>query len=248
MGIAYNTSIVTNGLVFALDAANTRSYAGSGNAAYALLGGYSGTLSNGVGFTSADNGSFVFDGTNDYINFTERTVETELQYNTPFTISILCYITENSVAGHILNNRLVDASGVNYCGWVIMQNDGYIWCLIGGYPGGSAGWRQVSISTGSFDSLVYNKWCQIVFLNTGIAGEQKIFLNGVNHTSSASDFSNPPYTINYSNGSSRLYIGYGALNEHPTSARVSQVMIYNRALTQQEIKQNYNATKKRYGL
>jgi hypothetical protein len=68
MGIAYNTSIVSDGLVFALDAANSRSYSGSGTTANALIGGIGGTLVNGVGFTSTNNGSFVFDGTNDYIN------------------------------------------------------------------------------------------------------------------------------------------------------------------------------------
>ena len=67
MAIAYNTSIVTDGLVFALDAANSRCYSGSGITFDGLIGGIGGTLVNGVGFSSANNGSFFFDGTNDYI-------------------------------------------------------------------------------------------------------------------------------------------------------------------------------------
>ena len=43
MGIAYNTSIVTSGLVYALDAGNTRSYSGSGITANSLVGGIGGT-------------------------------------------------------------------------------------------------------------------------------------------------------------------------------------------------------------
>ena len=73
MAVGYNPSIVSDGLVFFLDAANTRSYSGSGNTANGLIGGINGTLVNGVGFTSSNNGSFVFDGTNDYVDFPSYT-------------------------------------------------------------------------------------------------------------------------------------------------------------------------------
>ena len=248
MAIYSGVNVNASGLVFSLDASSNRSYIGSGTTTVDLTAGASANLVNGVGFTSSNGGSFVFDGTNDYIAFSSRTTNLEFQYSSAFTVSIFCYITENSDTGHIINNRFSDAAGPNYCGWVIMQTGGYIWCLIGGYPNGSFGWRQVTISTSSFSSLVYNKWCQITLLNTGVAGEQKIYLNGVDHTNSASDYSNPPYTINYSNGNSRLYIGYGALGEHPTSSQVSQVQIYNRALSAQEIKNNFEATRDRYGI
>ena len=73
MGIAYNTSIVTSGLVFSIDAGNVRSYSGSGITAYGLVGGLGGTLVNGVGFTSSNSGTFSFDGSNDYINIPTTT-------------------------------------------------------------------------------------------------------------------------------------------------------------------------------
>ena len=56
MGIAYNTSLVTNGLVFALDPVNARSYSGSGNTAYSLNNNITLSLNNGTGFTSTNNG------------------------------------------------------------------------------------------------------------------------------------------------------------------------------------------------
>jgi hypothetical protein len=67
MALSHSPSIATSGLVFHLDAANRRSYSGSGITANGLVGGIGGTLVNGVGFTSSNNGSFTFDGTNDYI-------------------------------------------------------------------------------------------------------------------------------------------------------------------------------------
>ena len=66
MAVGYNPSIVSDGLVFFLDPANKRSYSGSGLTANGLVGGIGGALVNGVGFTSSNNGSFFFDGSNDY--------------------------------------------------------------------------------------------------------------------------------------------------------------------------------------
>ena len=67
MGLAHSPSVISDGLVFYLDAANRRSYSGSGLTVNGLIGGIDGTLINGVGFTSTYGGSFTFDGTNDQI-------------------------------------------------------------------------------------------------------------------------------------------------------------------------------------
>jgi len=69
MGLAHSPSIIADGLVFYLDAANTRSYSGSGLTVNGLVGGIGGSLVNGVGFTSSNNGSFIFDGSDDGIYF-----------------------------------------------------------------------------------------------------------------------------------------------------------------------------------
>ena len=52
--------------------------------------------------------------------------------------------------------------------------------------------------------------------------------------------------VNSSTGN--LYIGCTAPAEETFNGRISMVQIYNRALTQLEIQQNYVATKGRYGL
>jgi hypothetical protein len=77
MGISYNPRIVTDGLVLALDAGNTKSYPGSGTAWTDLSGrGNTGTLVNGPTYSSANGGSIVFDGVNDYVQFTSTPVQT----------------------------------------------------------------------------------------------------------------------------------------------------------------------------
>ena len=63
MALNHSPSIVTNGLVLCLDAANTKSYPGSGTTWTDISGnGTSGTLTNGPVFNSANLGYFVFDG------------------------------------------------------------------------------------------------------------------------------------------------------------------------------------------
>ena len=58
MALSHSPNLVTNNLVFHFDAANTRSYAGSGVTINSLIGVFNGSLVNGAGFTSTNGGSF----------------------------------------------------------------------------------------------------------------------------------------------------------------------------------------------
>ena len=65
MAVGYNPRIVTDGLVLALDAANTKSYGGSGTTWTDLNGrGNDGTIS---GATYNSDGYFSFDSTDDLV-------------------------------------------------------------------------------------------------------------------------------------------------------------------------------------
>jgi hypothetical protein len=70
MGLSHSPSIITQNLVLCLDAANPKSYPGSGTTWTDLSGnGNTGTLVNGVGYNSGNLGSLSFDGVNDYVNY-----------------------------------------------------------------------------------------------------------------------------------------------------------------------------------
>ena len=79
MAFSFSPRIVTDGLVLYLDAANQRSYPGSGTTWSDISrGGNNGTLVNGPTFDPGNGGSIVFDGVDDYvsipdINFTTAT-------------------------------------------------------------------------------------------------------------------------------------------------------------------------------
>ena len=68
-GFANNAPIVTDGLVFYVDAGNNKSYPGSGTTCTDLVGGNDGTLTNGPTFNSANGGNILFDGSNDRLIF-----------------------------------------------------------------------------------------------------------------------------------------------------------------------------------
>ncbi len=247
MGIDVGPIEVTDGLVFHIDVGNTRSYSGSGNTAYDLVS--SGTtyaLTNGPTFSSSNGGAIVFDGANDFLYNSVRSVTTEFQYNSAFTIVVWAKITENTAEGYLVNNRTQDTSGTQYTGWGLIHAGGLILGFVGGYPSNTYSWRRVSSGFEVFNNSVYNKWAHITYVNNGTAGQQKIYINGENATNAASDDTTPPYTVDYSGGTHRIYIGYDGTQTHPLTGNIAQVQIYNRALTAQEIFQNYNATKGRY--
>jgi len=77
MSLGHSPSIVLPGLVLCLDAANTKSYPGSGTTWTDLSGnGNNGTLVNGVGYSGDNLGSLSFDGSNDYVQFSTVSVQT----------------------------------------------------------------------------------------------------------------------------------------------------------------------------
>ena len=86
MSFSYSPKVVTDGLVLYLDAANPKSYV-SGSTAWndVSRGGNNGTLTNGPTFNSANGGSIVFDGVNDYVAL--GNISSLILANNQFTIS-----------------------------------------------------------------------------------------------------------------------------------------------------------------
>ena len=245
MGIAYNTSIVTNGLVFALDAANSRSYSGSGLTANGLVGGIGGTLVNGVGFSSANNGSFFFDGTNDQIS----TADIDLSSTNKVTVS--CWVKalnyrEVSNSSNIVFEFSSDFNS-NIGSFVAAFADGSginsgLYPVILGIR--SPGYNYAGYSKTLVNDLSWHHWGCI--FDTSLSGNETIlYIDGVSRAAVIT----PLQSDNSSNfGNYKLFIGNRDSSSYPANCNIGQIQVYNRALTAQEIRQNYNATKKRYGL
>ena len=70
-GFANNAPIVTDGLVFYVDAGNSKSYPGSGTTWTDLIGGNKGSLTNmdATNHSSTNGGIFTFDGGDEYVDY-----------------------------------------------------------------------------------------------------------------------------------------------------------------------------------
>ena len=222
-----------DGLVFSIDAGNSRCYSGSGNTAFGLIGGIGGTLVNGVGFTSSNSGSFVFDGTNDFINIPG------IEINTSFTIGMY-FLSLSDNRTNIITGKY---AGGTTDFWIGTTNSGgpyKAWFSI------TDGANPNKLETTSYN-LTTGVWYYITAVynnNNNSTYTASLYMNGVLQQSLTGGlgFSNPTgnYTIgNYSIGTPFSAYFQGNLGCHH---------YYNRALTAAEVKQNYNATKKRYGL
>ena len=227
MGIAYNTSIVTNGLSFSIDAANTRSYVGSGLTINGLVGGLGGTLVNGVGFTSSNNGSFVFDGTNDFLNCGNF-----LDDPSDFTVTVWQKSTLRFYQLIVAKVNDVDAGP----GWAMHAGD-FIWGVAAFSQTNATNWKLFYTGKMVDDGLWHH--LAAVYVNKLVTG---IYVDGISYPfTTLSDG-----TLTSMSNPLNVRIGTNQINEYMFRGNISQVQLYNRSLTAQEIIQNYNATKGRY--
>jgi hypothetical protein len=86
-GFANNAPIVTDGLVFYVDAGNGLSYPGSGTTWYNLVGSNNGTFPNGHTYSSDNGGAIVFDGTNEHVVLDQTISLTDFTITAAFKIT-----------------------------------------------------------------------------------------------------------------------------------------------------------------
>ena len=231
MGAYGGPDIVTDGLVYALDAANSRSYSGSGTSATDLTGdSTSTTLVNGVGYSSNDLGYFDFDGVDDRI----RIVYAAQPATSGITVIAWVYPDEDATTGGRSRGSAWGGPGAMYLG--LWPNSS---------TGSSAVHAGVQTSSGrptiQTGTIYTNQWSMLAMCYDG--SNTKTYLNG-ELIGTVSQTGNISYNTNY-------YVGtYNDLGDsnHNWPGRISYATMYNRGLNATEIKQNYNAIKSRYNL
>jgi hypothetical protein len=216
MGIDYNNIIVSDGLVLYLDAANTRSYSGSGTSSNSLVGGIGATLVNGVGFTSSNNGAFTFDGSNDYINFGNSSA-----------------VQQSS--GTLSAWAKASSPGGGYRGIIAKQGAYglfYTDSVLVAYDWAADAPRSTGVN------IADNTWKNVVLTyQSGVSNGTRIYINGVSVLTT---------TITVLNQTGNLFGGAEANAGQYAACQISLFNMYNRALSATEVLQNYNATKGRY--
>jgi hypothetical protein len=244
MAVFKNSSpIVTDGLVLYLDAGNVKSYPTTGTTWTDLSGVISGgTLINGPTFNPSNNGSIVFDGTNDYVDCGNSTI---VQLTAAITIDV--WLKVNTASN--FTTAAAKSNGATG-GWTIqlrnLVNEWRFWVNFGVNVLGNGtnnGWYYASYPKNWND----NNWHNFVGMWDGSTKTVRVYIDGIQGTFNAGG--NPSgESNNIGNYNGSVVIGSETGGNNPLNGNVSSFRIYNRALTASEVLQNYNATKQRYNL
>ena len=220
MGAAGGPNIVEDGLVLALDAANAKSYPGSGTTWTDLTSNSNdGTLTNGPTFDSGNGGTLVFDGSNDYVGTTYNGITGTASR----TISVWFYpdISQNKeVLGY--------GAQVSKQMWDVLLYNGKVGIHL--YSSGAE--AGVNYTVGAWQCVTFT------YTHPTITS----YMNGtLGTTATHSD-------INTGAGALKIGTGRYTANYNYFDGKIGHVSMYNRALSASEVLQNYNALKRRFGL
>jgi hypothetical protein len=238
-------NIVSDGLVFYLDAGSPNSYRSDFRTIWKDISGFnnSGSLINGPTYNTANGGSILFDGLDDYANL--ESVRTQvLTYTTAVTFDIIFNMSQwvnSSYNGVLVLGRNPDPGGGSQS-YLVSSID--VSGLFLAFFGNSDGTRGSTIASPSQiqTNTVYN------FTMTYNSGVCNLYQNG----SLVSTATNSTSTI-YNTNQNNFYIGGDSRYSPGSSGRyfngfVYNTKIYNRALSASEVLQNYNALKSRFSL
>ena len=234
--VTYHGGLVTDGLILHLDAARKPSYPGSGNVWYDLTSNqYTGSLVNGTTFEKNRNsGTFSFDGSNDFVDFGII----EQAPSGPANRTIQAWIKDESILDYSL---LASFSGYGYdrggAGKLFMF-------AVGGTDFNN---RKLLIWTNSLNYISTHVLDRNLWTNVAVTVTQgtnypriTVYKNGVADSGGEKNI-DTINTLSYT-------IGHSNQTYSPFRGQISHNTLYNRALSAEEVLQNYNALKGRFGL
>ena len=221
---------VSNGLVFSVDPSNWYTYPKYGTSVYDLEQNAIGTMGGNIVYDSLTAGGvFRLDGNADYVDFGK----TPNNFPTG-DISVFLWIrpTTLSVGWNILLTKWFQD----------VSTGGYYDFHYGLYPIGSLLYQNLWTTTQSnlfgATALATNTWYQLGFTISG--GNMQMYMNGQTDGALRTN-SRTNYT------QSNLWLGDARAGVGGLIGNIGSVLIYNRGITADEVLQNFNATKHKYG-
>jgi hypothetical protein len=234
-------NIVTNGLILNLDAANTKSYISGSTSWVDLSRGNNGTLVNGSTFSSLNGGSIVFDGVDDCVLLPQSTPN---QTYGNYSFSLWLSFTTTRDSSSTSNSMIMEAQNT-----LLGGVDNYLYALSNATVAGTNGrigfqtFNPLSVLYSTTNNWIGGRWYNIVCTYNISNSKQSIYVNGVleNFTTIASCYFN-----------TNTYFSLGAYTSPPRiwffNGRIGRFDIYIKTLSDDEVLQNYNAHKSRFGL
>jgi hypothetical protein len=231
--------IVKDGLVLWLDANDKTSYPGTGTTWRDLSrGGNNGTLTNGPTYNSENGGSIVFDGVDD-----NAILGNVLNLGTG-DMTINSWINLASLNTYQVIYSKAFYGGQNYRYSFGVFNDNKLWGFVQGNGGSDitpAGTTTLSTNTWYMATMVINR-------NSNI----QLYLNGTLETLTGNATISQWAGLNFQSDNPARWASYTySDNTSPNlllNGRIGVGQIYNRALSAQEVSQNFNATRNRFAL
>lgn len=232
MGLNHSPRIITDGLTLYIDAANTKSYTGTGTSVADIsLSAGVGTLTNGASFNDSNKGSFIFDGLDDYISVPFNSDAMDFSLGQTICIWMKPF-TGSSSARRNPYNQAYGGSGT-----ITHEPSGafnYYFGTNGGngtpYTGRTSGFTVTSEET-AFISVMRDQTLNVC----------RWFKNG--------EFTNSSNAGGYAstnNGSTPIWVGDGYVAGF--LGEIYLVAVYNRGLSDSEIQNNFQATRSRFGI
>ena len=225
MGLYHSPSIVRDGLVLCLDAANPKSYPGSGTTWYDLSGnGINGTLQNGVTFLIQNNRVFSFDGSDDTVWFTNSTL-LDNQNQT-----VLVWAKTNNTTQ---NGFWFEKGSVNSQYSLFQEGSSIVW---------RHKFTDATLNSQYTTTATYLNITNYFMVAGTYNSVQKItYINGTARTTT-----NETRTV--STNATGMRVGSYVSGSYFYNGNIAQVQVYNRALSAAEIAQNFAAHRGRYGI
>jgi hypothetical protein len=237
-----SSNVVSDGLVFNLDAADINSHLTTGTEWYNIAATSSivkGTLVGSPVFGTASGGVINLNGTNQYVsisglatylnNKNKFSYDTWVKCNNPTSTNIQTIFSFGE------NNQYPnDIMFFYYTGEIRVQvNNGADGDA--SIPFTSTGWNNISV--------VYDG------TQTGNSNRLKLYLNGVLQTLNFGTYNVPSSTSNINMSMCRIGEYSTSTNDvNFLNGSIGSSMLYTKSLTDAEILQNFNATKSRFGL
>jgi len=236
MGVGYNPQIVTDGLVMYLDAANSRSYPGSGSTWTDLIQGITfssyGTQTPVETISGAK--SFAFNGSGYW-----ESISGHEKVDMGGDCTLLMWIYDEDV---ITRRTIFEKAGTSYSSY--QQEIAVTWEgdeTLSWYSRYSPAY-DYGISSG----LTLNSWNLMgIKMSTGRTASSRTGFYSKNGNSWASNYFSGSNTALVSAGAIRIGTGYAGAVEN---GNIALVMCYNKMLSDAEIQQNFNALRGRFGI
>ena len=232
MGVSAGPDLIQDGLILSIDGADKNSYIGSGTTWTDLAGFNNGTLTNGPSFDSSEY-FFTFDGSNDFVAFDTNPFSNI--GSTSYTISQWINMVATSGTFDRSVGVYIDANNWLQILWTNHSGNGWNFaCVDGGTK------RMIGFDEG--DSTSADVWFCITAVWDAAADSVAIYKNAIQQSKA---YDGQAYEGGSTTGFNiaRRPDGTGPLN-----ARIATTIIYDRALKVEEVKQNFNAQRTRFGI